>query len=50
MRYIQDWEKCINCRQPGREGKIRHLRGCPDFVKPKPTATSVTVGDLLRKR
>lgn len=49
-RTIPDWERCIICKEHGRDGVIRHLRGCPDYVKPASTATSVRLGDVLRVR
>lgn len=26
-------QKCINCKQPVKDGKITHLKGCPDFSR-----------------
>jgi hypothetical protein len=45
-RYVEAWERCINCKQPGRDGKINHLRSCPDY---RPDAGTVRVGDIIRR-
>jgi hypothetical protein len=47
---LHDWMKCINCKVHAKNGEIRHLRTCPDYVRPKANATSVRLGDVLRTR
>lgn len=37
IAYVEDWQRCINCKEPGRRGKIRHLRGCPEYVTVRAT-------------
>jgi hypothetical protein len=47
---LEDWMKCINCKVNARNGEIRHLRTCPEHVRPRADATSVRLGDVLRAR
>lgn len=30
---MRDGDRCINCKAPVRNDEIRHLKGCPDYVK-----------------
>jgi hypothetical protein len=32
---VREGDRCINCRAPVKNGEIKHLRGCPDYVKEK---------------
>lgn len=47
-RYIPDGMKCINCYEKSRDGVIKHSTRCPDYVRPRPNATSVRLSDVLR--
>jgi hypothetical protein len=33
--FIPDWQRCINCKVPARNGRITHRRTCPEFVRPR---------------
>jgi hypothetical protein len=34
-RFPDGAKRCINCRAPVKNGEIKHLRGCPEYVKEK---------------
>lgn len=47
LRRFNNWERCINCKVFARNGAIRHLHTCPDYVRPRPGTTSVSFGDVV---
>lgn len=47
---IPDWMRCINCKEPAKNGKIIHTKTCPDYQRPNlTTAKKVRLGDLLKR-
>jgi hypothetical protein len=31
--YLPDWLRCLNCKVNAKNGKIDHLKTCPDYLR-----------------